>query len=130
PSDDFGFTLKGGYGTRNNWFGRGRIDTGKLGNTPFSAAFTYYHRQKDGYFNNTLTPSSKDPGSLNVDAYNIAVRADLDAFQANYSYDYDNRSGAPGFFQTVALSDAALAYYSQSASLGGAPLQFVGSDTR
>ena len=130
PTDDFGFTLKGGYGTRNNWFGRGRIDTGKLGNSPFSAAFTYYHRQKDGYFNNTLTPASKDPGSLNVDAYNIAVRADLDQLQVNYSYDYDNRTGAPGFFQTAALSADALAYYGRSASLGGAPLQFVGPDTR
>ncbi|WP_157215496.1 TonB-dependent receptor [Flavisphingomonas formosensis] len=130
PSDEFGLTVKGGYGTRNNWYGRVRMDTGKIGNSPFSAALTYYHRQKDGYFDNTLTPKSKDPGSLNVDAYNIAVRADLDNVQINYSYDYDNRTGAPGFFQTVALSDAALAYYSRSASLGGAPLQYVGADTR
>jgi len=130
PSNDFGLTMKGGYGTRNNWYGRVRMDTGQIGNSPFSGALTYYHREKDGYFNNLLTPKSKDPGSLNVDAYNIQLRADLDQLQVNYSYDYDNRSGAPGFFQTAALSDAAYNYYSQSASLGGAPLQFVGPDHR
>ena len=124
PSTDFGVTVKGGYGTRDNMFGRVRLDTGNLGGSPISAAFTYYHRQKDGYFDNTLTPDSKDPGSLNVDALSAAVRGDFGALQVDYSYDYDHRTGAPGFFQTVGLSADALKYYGNSEALGGAPLQF------
>ncbi|WP_239025892.1 TonB-dependent receptor [Sphingomonas paeninsulae] len=130
PADTFGVTLKGGFGTRNNLFGRVRVDTGDLGNLPISAAFTYYHRQRDGYFDNTLTPANKDPGALNVNAFNAALRGDFNAFQISYAFDYDHRTGTPGFFQTVALSDAARAYYGNSASLGGAPLQFVGPDER
>jgi iron complex outermembrane receptor protein len=130
PADEFGMTVKAGYGTRNNWFGRVRVDTGELGNLPISAAFAYYHRQRDGYFNNTLTPSRQDPGALNVDAFTAALRGNFDAFQISYAFDYDHRTGTPGFFQTVALSDAALSYYGNSASLGGAPLQFVGADKR
>ncbi|WP_232476164.1 TonB-dependent receptor [Flavisphingomonas formosensis] len=124
PADVMGFTVKGGYGTRNNWFARGRFDTGKLGNSPFSASFVYYHRDRDGYFDNTLTPRSKDPGSLHVNAYMASLRGDFGPFQLNYSYDYDRRTGANPFFQTSALSDVALAYYSQSESLGGAKLQY------
>jgi iron complex outermembrane receptor protein len=130
PADTFGVTVKAGYGTRNNVFGRVRIDTGELGNLPISAAFAYYHRQRDGYFDNTLTPANRDPGALNVDAFTAALQGDFNAFQISYAFDYDNRTGTPGFFQTVALSDAARAYYGNSASLGGAPLQFVGADKR
>jgi iron complex outermembrane receptor protein len=130
PSDVFGATLRGGYGTRNNWFGRGRVDTGELGDSGISTAFSYYHRQRDGYFDNFLTPRSKDPGSLNVDAFTVALSGDFGPLQVDYGFDYDDRTGAPGFFQTVALSPDAQTYYSRSPSLGGAPLQFVGADTR
>ena len=130
PQDTFGITAKGSYGSFNDWYGRLRVDSGTLGSSGLSASGTYYHRQRDGYFNNLLTPDSKDPGSLNVDAFMIAVRGDWGPLQANYSYDYDDRTGAPGFFQTVALSPAAETYYGRSASLGGAPLQFVGPDVR
>lgn len=130
PEKEFGVTAKGGYGTRANWFGRLRVDSGELGTSGISAAASYYHRQRHGYFDNLLTPRSKDPGSLNVDAFIIELKGDWGPLQANYSYDYDDRTGAPAFFQTVALSPAAQTYYGRSASLGGAPLQFVGADTR
>jgi len=124
PDNDFGMQVRGGYGSRDNWFGRARIDTGNFGDTPISAAFSYYHRERDGWFDNLLTPDNKDPGSLRVDAVSAALRGDFDAFRFDYAYDYDNRTGAPGFFQTVALSPDALRFYSRSASLGGAPLQY------
>ncbi|MES2497994.1 MAG: TonB-dependent receptor [Pseudomonadota bacterium] len=130
PADIFGVTVKGGYGSRNNAFGRVRVDSGEFGESGISASGSYYHRQRDGYFNNRLTPSSKDPGSLNVDAFAVALKGDFGPLKIDYGFDYDDRTGAPGFFQTVALSPAAQAYYSRSASNGGAPLQFVGPDTR
>lgn len=124
PSEDFGITVKGGYGTRDNMFGRIRIDTGNDGKSPITGAFTFYHRQKNGYFDNTLTPDNKDPGSLNVNALSAALHGDFGALQVDYSFDYDHRTGAPGFFQTVGLSADALKYYGNSESLGGAPLQY------
>jgi iron complex outermembrane receptor protein len=130
PSDDFGVTAKGGYGSRDNWFTRLRVDTGRIANTPISASLSYYHRERNGYFDNTLAPSDQDPGSLDVNALAGALRGDFDKLQVNYSFDYDHRTGAPGFFQTVGLTPTALAYYGESAALGGAPLQFVGADQR
>jgi iron complex outermembrane recepter protein len=110
PADDFGITAKGGYGSRNDWYGRFRLDTGKMNGSPISASFVYYHRERDGYFDNTLTPASEDPGSLRVNAGSAALKGDFGKFQFNYSWDYDNRRGAPGFFQTVGLSPDALTY--------------------
>lgn len=130
PTDDFGVTLKGGYGSRDNRHFRARLDTGRLGDGPISTSFVYYHRARDGYFDNLLTPDSKDPGSLNVNAYMAAVRGDFGPLQMDYSYDYDKRTGAPAFFQVTGITDAALAYYSQSESLGGAPLQLFDPDKR
>ena len=130
PQDYFGVTGKVGYGTRNNTYGRIRVDTGLIGNTPIAASFTYHHREVDGYFDNLLTPSDLDPGSRNIDAFGAAVKADLGAFQASYAFDFDDRRGAPGFFQTVALSPQAAEYYSRSPQFGGPALQFPGPDKR
>ncbi|MHB9879318.1 TonB-dependent receptor [Pacificimonas sp. ICDLI1SI03] len=130
PEDEFGLSLRGGYGSRNDWFGHARVDTGRTDGSPFSASISYFHRERDGYFDNLLTSSDKDPGSLNADAVAVAIKADLNDVQLSYGFDFDNRVGAPGFFQTVALSPAALEYYGNSPNLGGAPLQFVGADER
>ena len=124
PADSFGATVRGGYGSRDFWYLRGRVDTGRIADSPISAAVSYQHREKNGYFNNYLTPKSKDPGSLNVDSVSAQVSADLGALQIYYGFDWDERNGAPAFFQTVALSPDALAYYGRSESLGGAPLQY------
>lgn len=125
PSEDLGLTVRGGYGSRNSWFVNGRFDTGAMGGGPISAAFTFQHRQRDGYFDNLYTPSKHDPGSLNGNAFMIQLRGDFGAFQADYSFDHDKRKGAPGFFQIVGLSDDALKYYGNSENLGGMPLQYV-----
>jgi iron complex outermembrane receptor protein len=121
PSDDFHATVKGGYGNFNEWYVRGRVDTGYIGGSPIKASIAAQHREADGYVNNTLTPSSKDPGSVKADTLAIALQADLDKLTINYNFDYDNRKGTPGFFQIVAATPMYQAYFGQSASLGGAP---------
>ncbi|AHE55095.1 TonB-dependent receptor [Sphingomonas sanxanigenens] len=130
PADAFGFLVKGGYGTRDNWYGRLRVDSGEWGDSGISVSGSYLHRQRDGYFDNALTPDSQDPGSLNVDAFAVGIRGDWGDFQLSYGFDFDDRTGAPGFFQTVALSADARTYYSRSPNYGGPALQFVGPDTR
>ncbi|GAD50924.1 putative TonB-dependent receptor [Caenibius tardaugens NBRC 16725] len=130
PTDEFGVTLKGGYGSRDSRHIRARIDTGKIGGSPISASLVLFHRARDGYFDNHLTSDRKDPGSLNVYAFMGALRGDFGPLQIDYSYDYDKRTGAPAFFQIVGMTDAALAYYSGSQALGGAPLQLFDPDKR
>lgn len=124
PAEELGLTLKGGYGTRNSWFAKGRFDTGAMGGGPLSAAFTFQHRQRDGYFDNLYTPGKYDPGSLNVNSFMAQLSGDFGAFKFDYSFDYDKRKGAGVLFQVVAMTDDALKYYGNSANLGGAPLQY------
>ncbi|SLJ99188.1 TonB-dependent receptor [Novosphingobium mathurense] len=128
PSDNLGFEGKAGYGTFNDWYARGRLDTGAIGNTPFKASLTYMHRQRDGYFDNTLAPSKRDPGSLNSDAVTAAVEGDFGDLTANYSFDYNTRLGVPAFFQVIAATDDVRNYFSSSEAFGGAPFQ-IGTST-
>ena len=121
PTDDFHATAKAGYGNFNEWYVRGRVDTGYIGNSPIKASIAAQHREADGYVNNTLTPSSKDPGAVKADTLAIALQADLGKLTANYNFDYDNRKGTPSFFQIVAATPMYQGYFGQSASLGGAP---------
>jgi iron complex outermembrane receptor protein len=121
PTDDFHLTAKAGYGRYNEWYLRSRVDTGYIGNSPFKVSLSAQHREGDGYVNNTLTPSSQDPGSIKADTFAAAVQADLGNLTVNYNFDYDNRKGTPAFFQIVATTPMYDAYFGRSESLGGAP---------
>lgn len=126
PAETPGVEAKAGFGTFNDWYGRVRLDTGTLGSAPIRASITYMHRQKDGYFDNTLAPSSRDPGALNSEAVTAAVQGDFGDVTANYAFDYNTRVGVPGFFQTITATDDVRTYFGGSQSLGGAPFQ-IGS---
>ncbi|WP_380877981.1 TonB-dependent receptor [Sphingomonas sp. DBB INV C78] len=121
PKEDLGVEIKAGYGNNNEWFARGRIDSGQSDNSPLSASLSYLHRQRDGYVDNLLRPSSDDPGALNSDAMVLAVQGDFGDVIANYSFDYNQREGTAPYFQILAATDDFINYYSQSESLGGDP---------
>lgn len=123
PAQSPGAEAKFGYGTFEDWFARVRLDTGPLGNTPLRASVSYMHRQRNGYFDNTLAKSSRDPGALNSEAVTAAVQGDFGDLTANYAFDYNTREGVPAFFQVVAASDDVKNYFGQSESFGGAPFQ-------
>lgn len=144
PSDTFGVDAKASYGRYDDWTMRARIDTGLNETLPIAASFAYLHRERDGYFDSTATPDSRDPGSLNTDALTAAVKADLGNVRFDYAYDRNSQVGAPAFFQYSCFfgapdcpaPDAArgqantYAYFSRSASLGGSPLLFAGPGER
>ena len=123
PTDDPGFEGKAGYGTFDDWFARARFDTGLIGNMPIKATVSYMHRQKNGYFDNSLAPSSKDPGALNSDAVTAAVQGDFGKLTVNYGFDYNVREGAPTFFQVINATDDVRTYYGSSQALGGSAFQ-------
>lgn len=123
PATTPGVEAKFGFGSFDDWFARVRLDTGDLGNAPLRASVSYLHRQRNGYFDNTLAPSNRDPGALNSEAVTAALQGDFGDLTANYAFDYNTREGVPAFFQVVAANDDIRSYFSSSATLGGAPFQ-------
>jgi len=121
PAADFGVTAKAGYGRFNDWYVRGRVDTGYIVGDVIRASIAAQHKRSDGFVNNTLTPSSEDPGSIEATSFAVGLQGDFGDLTVNYNFDYDTRRGAPTFFQLVAATPLAQDYYSQSPSYGGAP---------
>lgn len=130
PAETPGVEAKAGFGTFNDWYGRVRLDTGTLGSAPIRASLTYMHRQKNGYFDNTLAPSNRDPGALNSEAVTAALQGDFGDVTANYSFDYNTRVGVPAFFQTITATDDVRAYFGASEGFGGAPFQIGSTQLR
>ncbi|HQX79879.1 MAG TPA: TonB-dependent receptor [Steroidobacteraceae bacterium] len=124
PADEFGIEQKLSYGRFNDWFTRTRLDTGFLFGSPVKATLAYLHRERDGYFDNTLAPDDQDPGSFDNDAVWLGLHGQFgDRFTASYSLDWNERSGAPVFFQIVAATPDVMGYYGNSPTFGGAPFQ-------
>ena len=125
PTDEFGLEQKLGYGSFNSWYTKTTVNTGLIGGSPFKATLSYLHRQKDGWVDNLLTPSHLDPNALNSDAIWIRVHGDLsDKLKVDYSFDWNDRKGAPPYFQLVGASSSVETYFRRSAGLGGDPLIF------
>lgn len=127
PANDFGVSAKAGFARYNDWFVRSRVDTGELGGSGIALSFAAMHREAGGYVDNALTPSSKDPGSLNSDAFAVAAKGDFGDLMVNYNFDFADRRGANAFFQTILARPDVAEYFGQSESLGGAPFQ-LGAD--
>lgn len=125
PTDDFGIEEKLGYGSFDSWYSKTTLNTGYIAGSPFKAIVSYQHRQTDGWVDNKLTPSHRDPYGLNSDAIWARVHGDLsDALKVDYSFDWNKRRGQPSYFQLVAGTPDVLNYFGRSASLGGDPLIF------
>jgi iron complex outermembrane recepter protein len=119
PTNDPHITLRGGYGSYNDWNVGARIDTGYLGGSPIKASLSVGHREADGYVNSTLRPSSKDPGALTSDSAAIGLEADLGKLTINYNFDYNKKNGVPAYFQILRTTPDAGTYFGNSPLFGG-----------
>jgi len=124
PSNDFHAEVKAGYGRYDDWYLRGRVDTGYIGGSNIKASISAQHRQNDGYVDNVLTSKSKDFGSIEANSVMASVEADWDNLTANYNFDFDYRNGTAPFFQIVAATPDVIRYFSQSPALGGSPFVY------
>ncbi len=122
PADTFGIQQKVGYGSFNEWSSRTRVDFGELGNTGLKLRLAYAHRERDGYFNNLLTPSDRDPGALNTDTVFGSLHGDWDKVRWDVRADYQNRKGTAPLTQMVAATQLVRDYFGNSPNLGGRPL--------
>jgi iron complex outermembrane recepter protein len=121
PRNEFHAEGKAGFGTDNDWFVRGRIDTGYIGGSKIKASLSAQHHERDGYVDNLLRPDNEDPGALKADALFLGIQGDFDPVTVNYSFDYNKRVSFPDYAQTVVATPDVANYFGQSASLGGAP---------
>ena len=103
PGEEFSFRQTLGAGSYGRFQSLTRIDTGDMWNG-LAATFSYLHRQKNGYVDNTLADDNSDPGSANTDAFRIALGWDLtEAIRADYSFDYSELAGNDPAFQLIAV---------------------------
>lgn len=122
PADQFAVEEKLSYGRYNDWYSRTRLDTGFIGRTPVRATIAYLHRQRDGYFDNTLAPPDEDPGAFDNDSVWVSAVGEFsDRFSASYALDWNRRDGTTTFFQLAAAAPDLLSYYGNSSLFGGAP---------
>ncbi len=121
PSDDMHFEGKTGFARYNDWFVRGRFDTGQIGNSPFRIAIGGMHRQRNGYVDNVYTSNKKDPGGQRSESVTAAVSADLGKLQADYKFDFNYRAGSAPYFQLLATTPDIANYFGQSPNFGGDP---------
>lgn len=123
PSETFGIEQKLTYGTFNLFKTRTTLDTGVIGQTGISAKIAYSHEQRDGYIKNSIKTNSADPGARNGDSVFAAVHVDAaPGLTIDLKGDYTNTHNAPIYQQLAGMNPTQRAYFSQSESLGGAPL--------
>lgn len=121
PGETAGFQQKLSYGSYNEWSSRTRIDIGEIGSSGIMARFAYAHRQRNGHFDNILTPSRRDPGALNTDTLFGAIHGDWERVRWDVRADFQDRQGSPNASLAIAASPLLQAYYSNSPNLGGSP---------
>jgi iron complex outermembrane receptor protein len=121
PAEDFRIQQKLAYGTHNDFTSRTTVDTGKFG--PLAAKVAYAHRQYDGWQRNLQTDKSEGVGAVDSDSFFFALHGDLtDRFTMDYKFDFDTEENRTGYDQLTGASPAVLAFFADSAALGGAPL--------
>jgi len=123
PSSEFGIEQRVTYGTYDLFRARTTIDTGELGDSGIAIKAAYSHISQDGYIPNTIKTRSAASGAKRSDAGYVAIHGALsDAFTVDLRGDYMKAHSSPLLQQLAYINPLQLAYFSQSASLGGAPL--------
>ena len=121
PAETPGATVKLGYGSFDDFSARATIDTGQFGSSGITATISGMHRQRNGFVDNTLVESSKDPGALRSDALFGKIHGDWGSLKIDITADWNHVRGQRNPFQ-ITDTYPVIAYYNDSVSLGGDPL--------
>ncbi len=140
PSGELGVKASGTVGNYDRYKGQVTVNLPAFG--PFSARVSYLHDQNRGYVKN-LTPgrtftfaapfgtikSAKTFGAENTDAFAVAVRLDLDAFKADYKFDYTDKVSTQLGQQLLGYDPGFAAGVGNPPFYTGAPGTFVPATT-
>jgi iron complex outermembrane receptor protein len=122
PTEEFGGKLKLGIGTDGERLARVSINTGELGNSGIRVLGTYFHRNINGVAYNPLSDAEHSPGAYNNNGVDIRVTGNWGILSVDYEYDQTWNHGEAFSDQIVFVNPGTFnTYFSQSASLGGAP---------
>ncbi len=127
PADDPGVIARAGYGSDDELVASASVDTGQLGTSGIAARLSAFHRRRDGFVDNVLTPDKDDPGAIRTTGLSAVVEAEVSPdFTVDYRGDYSRTRSISNVSQIHAASQDVIDYFSRSPSYGGAP--FVVSD--
>ncbi len=125
PDDTFGIRQKFGIGNYGAMQSRTTVDTGELGNSGLRASFSFLHKQRDGYVDDTNVPDKHDPGAYRTDAVRAAVSFDRkEGFRALYAFDFNRNVGYNPLFQLTTVRPDLIAFFAGSPAAGGGTLTF------
>lgn len=126
PTYDAGADFEVGYGNQDSRKALVRLNSGNIVDNNLRVSLTYVHEQNDGYVDNLLTPGNNgDPGANNLDAFRVALEADLgDTGSIYYGFDYSDFNSRGAAFQTVVASPAVTGFLNNSTTTPGCSLDF------
>ncbi|MFM7028216.1 MAG: TonB-dependent receptor [Chakrabartia sp.] len=105
PEDEFGITLRGGYGNFNQTNFRMILNTGELADG-LKMSFAYLNKSRDGVVDNLLARSGRDPGAMNNSSARWALQYDLsDNLTFTNVLDRSHIESIAGFSQLVAVGN-------------------------
>ena len=106
PTGEWGFKQSLTFGEYGEFRSLTSLDTAAV--SGLSAKLSYLMKDYDGWAENTNPVGDKDLGSLDTDAYRIALRWDFsDNFTADYAYDHTKTDSLPIPLQTTYIGDGA-----------------------
>ncbi len=106
PTGDWGFKQSLTFGEFGDFRSLTSLDTATVGGV--SAKLSYMIRDYDGWAENTNPMGDKDLGSLDTDAFRIALHWELsDNFGADYSYDQTKTDSLPMPLQITHIGEGA-----------------------
>ncbi|MDB5397431.1 MAG: TonB-dependent receptor [Rhodospirillales bacterium] len=124
PANEFGIQQKLGYGSDDEFVSRTIVNTGELGDSGLKAKFAFSHHQRDGWIRNPNVSPDHDPGKLDTNGFWFDLHGDFtEQFSFDYRADYTEIYSQPIISEMTVARPDIIAYFSQSAALGGDPFQ-------
>lgn len=120
PYLDFGLTQDFTVGSESLFITQTRIDSGELGESGLTAAFSFRSANRDGHIDIIDTPNDRDGGAYDDRAYRLAINwLANDYFEVDYSYNRIESEGTKTPSHLAAVSYEA----GEVAQVNGEPLE-------
>ena len=121
PESSFGGSVRGGYASFDEWFLKGSLDSGQIGNSGLSATVSAIHRERGPVADNPGIPKSRQSGAFQSTAAYAKIHGEWGALTVDLIGDWSRQTGSRLPFQIISAYEPANSYYSASPTFGGDP---------